>query len=211
MHKEPLALNRMSRQTLQVMWDVISRNKPVFADYMNKKAKLLGKEKLDWNDVEAPVGESGGTISYAEGAQLIYDQFKRFSPKMADFAQRAFEDRWIEAEDRPGKRPGGFCTSFPVKGETRIFMTYSGTASNVSTLAHELGHGYHQHVMTDMPALAQQYAMNVAETASTFAEMIVSDAVVKAAANPMQKLNLLDDKISRSIVFYMNIHARFIF
>lgn len=210
-HKEPLAINRMSKETLDMMWNVINRNKSVFVEYLNRKAKLLGKEKLDWNDVEAPVGEIGGTISYDEGANLIVDQFRQFSPRMADFSVKAFKERWIEAEDRAGKRPGGFCSSFPVAGQTRIFMTYSGTASNVSTLAHELGHGYHQHVMKEMPFLAQQYAMNVAETASTFAEMIVSDAVVKAAKTPAEKLNLLDDKISRSIAFFMNIHCRFIF
>ncbi len=139
------------------------------------------------------------------------EQFHRFSPKMADFAVKAFENGWIEAEDRPGKRPGGFCTSFPIHKETRIFMTYAGTASNVSTLAHELGHGYHQHVMNDLPALAQEYAMNVAETASTFAEMVVSDAAVKAAETEETRLTLLEDKIQRSVAFYMNIHARFLF
>src|SRR5699024_4557709 len=98
-----------------------------------------------------------------------------------DFAQMAFEKRWIEAEDRAGKRPGGFCASFPASDQTRIFMTYSGTASNISTLAHELGHAYHQHVMNDIHGLNQGYAMNVAETASTFAEMVVADAAVKNA------------------------------
>ncbi|MCK9906820.1 M3 family metallopeptidase, partial [Frankia sp. Cpl3] len=101
-------------------------------------------------------------------------QFGRFSPKLAEFTEQAFEQGWIEAEDRPGKRPGGFCTSFPIKQQSRIFMTYGGTAQNVSTLAHELGHAYHQHVMNDLPPMAQSYAMNVAETASTFAEMIVA-------------------------------------
>ncbi|UUZ90243.1 M3 family metallopeptidase [Paenibacillus sp. P25] len=185
--------------------------KDIFVEYLQRKAKLLGVERLSWHDVEAPIGSGSKHYSYDEGAQLIVDQFRRFSPKMADFAELAFEKRWIEAEDRPGKRPGGFCTSFPIAEETRIFMTYSGTASNVSTLAHELGHGYHQHVMNDLPAFAQEYAMNVAETASTFAEMIVSDVAVKGAASDEERLTLLEDKIQRSVAFYMNIHARFIF
>lgn len=130
---------------------------------------------------------------------------------MADFAQMAFEKRWIEAEDRAGKRPGGFCTSFPASEQTRIFMTYSGTPSNIATLAHELGHGYHQYVMNDVNGLNQGYAMNVAETASTFAEMIVADASVKMAKTDEEKLTLLEDKVSRSIAFFMNIHARFLF
>ncbi|MFH5181764.1 M3 family oligoendopeptidase [Paenibacillus sp. TAB 01] len=210
-HKEPLAINRMSKETLDAMWGVIERGKDVFVQYLNRKAKLLGVEKLSWYDVEAPVGQGSKHFSYDEGAELIVEQFRRFSPKMADFAVTAFEGAWIEAEDRPGKRPGGFCTSFPIKEETRIFMTYAGTASNVATLAHELGHGYHQHVMNDLPALAQDYAMNVAETASTFAEMVVADAAVKGAASEEERLTLLEDKIQRSVAFYMNIHARFLF
>ncbi|MEW9700624.1 M3 family oligoendopeptidase [Paenibacillus sp. SI8] len=210
-HKEPLAINRMQEQTLNVMWDVIDRNKAIFVDYLNRKAQLLGVDKLAWVDVDAPLGDSSKKVAYDDGAGLIVDQFERFSPKLAAFSAQAFENRWIEAEDRAGKRPGGFCTSFPVAGETRIFMTYGGTLNNVSTLAHELGHGYHQHVMNDMPALAQEYAMNVAETASTFAEMIVADAVVKGAATDDERIVLLEDKIQRAIAFFMNIHARFIF
>ncbi|WP_090797526.1 M3 family oligoendopeptidase [Paenibacillus sp. GP183] len=210
-HKEPLEINRMSEKTLHVMWDVIDRSKDIFVEYLNRKAKLMGLEKLAWVDVDAPLGEAAQKISFDDGAKTILEQFESFSPKMAAFSKKAFERSWIEAEDRAGKRPGGFCTSFPIAGETRIFMTYGGTANNVSTLAHELGHGYHQHVMNDMPALAQQYAMNVAETASTLAEMIVSDAAVNKAATVEERIILLEDKIQRSIAFFMNIHARFIF
>ncbi|WP_046215864.1 M3 family oligoendopeptidase [Paenibacillus wulumuqiensis] len=209
--KEPLAINRMSQQTLDTMWDVIVKNKPVFVSYLERKAQVLGVDRLSWNDVEAPIGNVDSTLSYDDAADLIVEQFRKFNPEMADFAAQAFEKRWIEAEDRAGKRPGGFCTSLPLSKETRIFMTYSGTASNVSTLAHELGHGYHQHVMNDLPAFSQQYAMNVAETASTFAEMIVADSLVKEAKSEEEKLSLLEDKIQRSIAFFMNIHARFLF
>ncbi|RKN65437.1 M3 family oligoendopeptidase [Paenibacillus ginsengarvi] len=209
--KEPLAINRMSEQTLQVMWDVIDRNKGPFVDYLRRKANMFGLEALSWHDVDASVGKAAKEIPFEEAANMIVSQFRRFSPKMADFAEMAFANRWIEAEDRPGKRPGGFCTSFPIKGETRIFMTYGKTASNVATLAHELGHAYHQHVMNDMPALAQEYAMNVAETASTFAEMIVADAAVKMASSEEERLTLIEDKIQRSVAFFMNIHARFLF
>ncbi|WP_240419197.1 M3 family oligoendopeptidase [Paenibacillus periandrae] len=210
-HKEPLSINRMSKGTLDAMWGVIEKSKDVFVEYLQRKAKLLGVERLSWYDVEAPVGQGSKHFTYDEGAQLIVDQFRRFSPKLADFSAQAFDKGWIEAEDRPGKRPGGFCTSFPIAEQTRIFMTYAGTASNVSTLAHELGHGYHQHVMNDLPALAQDYAMNVAETASTFAELIVSDAAMQSAVNAEERLTLLEDKIQRSVAFYMNIHARFLF
>ncbi|MBM7095518.1 MULTISPECIES: M3 family oligoendopeptidase [Alteribacter] len=209
--KEPMDINRMQQKTLDVMWKTIEDNKPVFTKYLKRKAELLGLEKLDWTDVGAPLTSEVEEVSYDDAANMIVQQFESFSPKMAQFAEKAFSKRWIEAESRPGKRPGGFCTSFPVKEQSRIFMTYDGSASNVATLAHELGHAYHQHVMNDLPQMAQRYAMNVAETASTFAEMIVADATVKQAATEEAKVQLLDDKLNRAIAFFMNIHSRFLF
>ncbi|MGZ9585393.1 M3 family oligoendopeptidase [Paenibacillus marinisediminis] len=209
--KEPLQINRMSQATLDAMWNTIVQNKPAFVAYFERKAKLLGVDKLTWCDVEAPLSSKESVMSYDEGAATIVEQFGKFSQRMSDFAVHAFENNWIEAEDRAGKRPGGFCTSLPVSHQTRIFMTYAGTPSNVSTLAHELGHGYHQHVMDGLPGMAQQYAMNVAETASTFAEMILADSAVKQAQDEQEKLTLLEEKIKRSVTFYMNIHARFLF
>ncbi|SHG78189.1 M3 family oligoendopeptidase [Ornithinibacillus halophilus] len=209
--KEPLDINRMEEKTLNAMWTAITNSKPHFVKYLEKKAELLGIDKLSMYDVNAPISKSEKKSTYTEGANFIVEQFRKFSPKMADFAQMAFEKRWIEAEDRSGKRPGGFCTSFPHSEQTRIFMTYSGTTSNISTLAHELGHAYHQHVMNDIHGLNQGYAMNVAETASTFAEMIVADAAVKNAKTKEEKQALLEDKIKRSVAFFMNIHSRFLF
>ena len=209
--KEALDYNRMQQETLDVMWEVISDNKQPFADFLKKKAELLGVEKLSWADLDAPVGEVGTTYNYQEGAEFIEKHFADFGDELTNFTKTAFEDRWIEAEDRAGKRPGGFCTSFPVSNQSRIFMTYSGTPSNVSTLAHELGHAFHSYAMKDIHPLNRGYAMNVAETASTFAEMIVSDAAVNNANSKEEKLVLLEDKIQRSVAFFMNIHARFLF
>jgi len=208
---EPLENNRMTRQTLDVMWDVVERNKPIFVEFMKRKAQLLGVEKLGWQDVSAPVGGIARKVTYDEAANFIVEHFSRFSPRMAAFAAQAFQNRWIEAEDRPGKRPGGFCTSFPIARSSRIFMTFAGTPGNIATLAHELGHAWHQHVMNEMPQMAQGYAMNVAETASTFAEMIVADAAVKNAQNGAERLALIAEKAERGIAMFMNIHARFIF
>jgi len=208
---EPLQMNRMKKETLDAMWLAVEKGKNLLIPYLERKAALLGVDKLDWHDVEAPLGSASATMTFEEGAEFIIKKFAGFSEKLASFAQMAFEKQWIEAEDRPGKRPGGFCTSLPKSKETRIFMTYSGTASNVSTLAHELGHAYHQHVMNDMPALTQEYAMNVAETASTFAELIVSDQALKEATDKAEQLSIVEDKIQRAVAFYMNIHARFIF
>ncbi|MBS4202815.1 M3 family oligoendopeptidase [Lederbergia citrea] len=209
--KEALDYNRMKQETLDVMWKVIADNKQPFANYLKRKADLLGVEKLSWADLDAPVGELGTSYSYQQGAEFILNHFEDFGDELTQFTKKAFEDRWIEAEDRAGKRPGGFCTSFPVSGQSRIFMTYSGTPSNVSTLAHELGHAFHSFALKDTHPLNRGYAMNVAETASTFAEMIVSDAAVSNAKSDDEKLVLLEDKIQRSVAFFMNIHARFLF
>lgn len=212
--KRPLEYNRMKPETLDAMWQAVSSHKTAFVDYLNRKAKLFGKEKLDWQDLDAPIiipGSKAQVYPYDEGAEFIIDNFKKFSPKMADFAQMAFDNRWIEAEDRPGKRPGGYCTSLPESGESRIFMTYSESPSEVSTLAHELGHAFHSYVMKDLPGVSQEYAMNVAETASTFAEMIVADATVKEAKDDAEKIALLDTKMSSALAMFLNIHARFLF
>ncbi|PWW26496.1 pepF/M3 family oligoendopeptidase [Cytobacillus oceanisediminis] len=209
--KEPLDLNRMKKETLDTMWEVISKNKAPLVKYLNRKAELLGIEKLSWYDLDAPLSKTETKVSYQEGAEFILEQFSLFGEEMTAFSKKAFEDKWIEAEDRPGKAPGGFHTYFPESSQSRIFMTYSGTPSNISTLAHELGHGFHTYAMRDLHLLNRSYAMNVAETASTFAEMIVSDASVKNAKSEEEKLALLEEKVQRSVALLMNIHARFLF
>jgi len=209
--KEPLAINRMEKETLNAMWNVISKNKEPLVKFLNRKAELLGLDKLSWYDLDAPINNTEVKVSYQEGAEFIIENFAQFGEEMASFAKMAFEEKWIEAEDRPGKRPGGFHTYFPESSQSRIFMTYSGTPSNISTLAHELGHGFHTYAMREVALLNRNYAMNVAETASTFAEMIVSDASVKNAQSKEEKIALLEDKIQRSVALLMNIHARFLF
>ncbi|QPC47472.1 M3 family oligoendopeptidase [Mangrovibacillus cuniculi] len=209
--KEPLAYNRMTEDTLNAMWGAIEKQKDAFVSYLNRKAEMLGETKMDWYNLDAPVSESTKTLSYQEGADFILKHFAKFGPEMASFSKTAFEKSWIEAEDRPGKRPGGFCTGFPLSEESRIFMTYSGSMSNVATLAHELGHAFHSYALRTVHPLNRRYAMNVAETASTFAEMIVADAAVKEATTKDEKIALLEDKLQRSVAFFMNIHARFLF
>ncbi|BAM47776.1 M3 family oligoendopeptidase [Amphibacillus xylanus] len=209
--KEPLNYNRMTNKTLSTMWETIVKNKQAFYEYLNRKAEKFGLDQLAWYDLEAPISQDVKEINYQEAADIIIKQFGQYSERMAEYATLAFEESWIEAEDRPGKRPGGFCTSFPESKQSRIFMTYSNTASNMATLAHELGHGYHQYVMDEIDLLNQNYAMNVAETASTLAEMIVADAMVEEATTKEERLVLIEDKIQRSVAFFMNIHARFLF
>ena len=212
--KQPLEYNRLDKETLDMMWGTIQKNKQPIIDFLTRKAQLFGKDKMDWQDQDAPIvlgNFEERRYTFDQAADFIVENFKKFSPKMSEFAQMAFDKAWIEAEDRPGKRPGGYCTSLPKSQESRIFMTYGESVNEVSTLAHELGHAFHSHVMWDLPTLNQDYAMNVAETASTFAELIVADATLKEAKTDEEKINLLDVKLQNAIAMFMNIHARFIF
>ncbi|WP_125573119.1 M3 family oligoendopeptidase [Levilactobacillus huananensis] len=212
--KKPLKDNRMRAETLTTIWQVVDDNKQFLLDYLDRKAALLGKKHAGWQDVEAPLNLPGAQhhhFTYDEAAAFIIKHYGEFSPKMAALAQHAFEHNWIEAEDRAGKAPGGWMESAPETNESRIFMTFTGSPNDVSTLAHELGHAFHSSVMNDLPYFRQGYAMNVAETASTFGELIVADANVKAAANDAEKIALINAKMDNPLAMFLNIRARFLF
>ncbi|WP_018664825.1 M3 family oligoendopeptidase [Heyndrickxia acidiproducens] len=212
--EEPLEYNRMSEQTLDAMWSAVAGNKQPFLDFLNQKAKIFGMEKLGWQDVDAPValGEIKPTrFTYDEACDFVIKNFTSFGPKLSAFAKHALENRWVEAEDRPNKRPGGYCTGLPEFEESRIFMTFTGSTNDASTLAHELGHAFHSHVMRDLPWLNREYAMNVAETASTFAETIIGNATVANAKSKAEKVTLLNSKMENATAMFLNIHARFLF
>lgn len=212
--EEPMELGRMSRATLDAMWTAVGNNKQPFLDYLQKKAELLEVDALGWQDVDAPIAlgdREPSVFTYEEACQFILEHFTSFGKELPAFAEYALENRWIEAEDRPNKRPGGYCASLPEWEESRIFMTFSGTPSDVSTLAHELGHAFHSHVMKEEAILNQDYAMNVAETASTFAETIMNEANVANAKTREEKIALLGNKLDEATAMLMNIHARFLF
>ncbi len=208
---EPLEYNRITRETLDAMWQAVDEGKPVLLQYLERKAKLLGVEKLSFYDVDAPLGNVKSEWTYDDAAEFIVNQFDRFNPGMAEFSRQAFERAWIEAEDRPGKRAGGFCTSFPQSHESRIFLTFDNSINSATTLAHELGHAFHHSVFRETPYLMTGYPMNLAETASTLAELIVAEAGMETAGDENERLALLDNKVRKSVAFFMNIHARFQF
>lgn len=219
----PLRLNRMSRETLDTMWRTISERKSFLVRYFEAKARLLGLDKLTWYDTQAPIPQSPGASrkQAAEGVsgKLTWDAacgtvartLREFSSDFGDFADRAMHTGWVEAEDRPGKRQGGFCTGLPTKGQTRIFMTFTGSPDSMSTLAHELGHAYHSWVLKEQPLFLRDYPMNLAETASTFAEAIVNDRRLADAGSTQEKLSILDNMCADGVAFLMNIHCRFLF
>ncbi len=210
----PLTYNRMQRATLDSMWSVISQRKQKLVRYLEKKAELLGLEKLCWYDVSAPLPLDGGEsaeLSYDRACELVVNAFEKFSPDLSQFAEKAIQERWIEVENRAGKRQGGFCTTFPLQKQSRIFMTYTDSADSMSTLAHELGHAYHSYVLKDAPYVLGDYPMNLAETASTFAEAVLGEQRLAAASTKAEELQILDGMLGDSVAFLMNIHARFLF
>ena len=209
--KEPLINNRFSQETLEAMWGVIDAKSAKLLDYFRAKAKLFGVNKLSWFDVEAPVGEVTKTFTYEGAADFVVDNIRRFNPDIADYCRMAIDHRWIEAENRPGKRAGAYCTGLPLIGQSRIFMTYTGSYNGMLTLAHELGHGYHGWTMRDLPYGARRYAMSVAETASTFNELIVTNASLEAAETDQERLSILGTKLNDAASLLMNIRARFDF
>ena len=209
--KETCSQNRIQKTTIETMWDTISKNKAPLVEYLRKKKELLHSDKLSWHDFGAPVGRQNTQWDYTDAANFIVDQFSKFSPLMAQFAEQAFTNRWVEAENRGGKGVGAFCTTLPRMKESRIFTTFSGTVSNVTTLAHELGHGFHDFAMKDVPLLNKEIGMCLAETASTFSELVVSDAAIRNAKSDEEKLSLLESKLQRAASHMMNIHCRYIF
>ncbi|MBU8933610.1 MAG: M3 family oligoendopeptidase [candidate division Zixibacteria bacterium] len=208
---EPLTMARLKESTLDAMWSVVADEAHKLKPYVEAKKKLLGIDKFSWYDQFAPCGKSDAAIPFDEAGKFIVDNFRTFSTNLADFAEMALEKHWVEAEDRGGKRGGGFCTGFgPIK-QSRIFMTYAGTFENLLTLAHELGHAFHQWVLKERPYLSQQYPMPLAETASIFAETLVVDAALKQATDPQEKLMLLDQRLQAAYGMFTDLHCRYIF
>ncbi len=212
----PLRSNRMTRETLDCMWSTITTGKGVLKEYLAKKAQLLGVDRLAWFDMSAPLPQlpgAGGAdeISYNDACSQIIGAFHQFSPDFGDFARKALSESWIEAENRAGKHQGGFCTGFPTAKQSRIFMTYTNSADSMSILAHELGHAYHSWVLRDQPIFLQDYPMNLAETASTFAEAVLGEQRFQQARSDYERLQMLDGLLGDAVAFLMNIHARFLF
>jgi oligoendopeptidase F len=172
---------------------------------------MLGGSGMMAYNFWAPVTKSNQDIKFEEAAALITEHFSQFGTELEDFARQAFSEGWIEAEDRPNKSAIPFCAGFPLTGESRVFMTFSGTFLNVLTLVHELGHAFHNHAMKFVNGLNKRYPLSIAETASTFSEMIVFDAAMKKANSKEEKLFILDEKLKRSVMNFMNIHSRFLF
>ena len=159
----------MKRQTLEAMLSAMDEYLPKFWQYLRAKGKLLGHENgLPWYELFAPVGKESPAMTIAEARQFLLDQFSKFDSDLADMARRAFDEGWIDFWPRDGKRGGAFCSSILALGESRILTNFDGSSAAVTTLAHELGHAFHNLCLASHRPLNHGYSMPLAGTASTF-------------------------------------------
>lgn len=200
----------IDRETLNAMQSACVASFPDFRRYFKAKAKLLGRKNgLLWCDIFAPVGTSSRSWSYAESSEFVAKNFGTYSKKLEDYAREAFEKNWIDAEPRNGKRDGAFCMGVR-DGESRILMNFEPSLDSVSTLAHELGHGYHNLCLKDRTPWQRQTPMTLAETASIFCETIIMKAAL-AKATGTEKLGMLENDIQGHGQVVVDIHSRFLF
>lgn len=209
--KEAFEQNRIEEKSLESMMAAIEESRSMIKSYLERKFRLEKIERPAWYDLDAPSFATEEKVSYQGAAEIIISQFKAFHPELGEFAKDAFDNGWIESEDRPNKAGGGFCASFPLAKESRIFVTFRGSYQDVVTIAHELGHAYHNYVLQEEPFFAQQKGTSVAETASTFMENMVMDAAIERAENDREKLALLEMKISNAIKYIGTIPNMFRF
>ena len=203
--------SRMDLETLYAMIAAMRESLPDFHRYFRRKAELMGyKNGLPFYDMFAPMGDVNMQFSYKEARDYIVASFRTFSDRLADYAARAFDNRWIDAEPREGKRGGAFCENLHSIGESRILANFDGSFSNMTTLAHELGHGYHGACLVKEEYLNSDYPMPIAETASIFCETIVKEAALKTA-NKEEAFSMLENDISDSAQVIVDIYSRFIF
>lgn len=202
---------RIDRQTLEAMLGAMYDSFPDFRQYWRAKAVLLGKEVLPWWDLMAPVGKSVRRYSFAEAREFLLEQLGTFSERVRALAQRAFEQRWIDAEPRAGKRGGAFCMGLLAVEESRVLCNFDGSLDQVFTLAHELGHAYHNECQAGLTPLQRRTPMTLAETASIMNETIVTDAVLRQAKSPDEELAILETFLIGASQVVVDIYSRFLF
>jgi pepF/M3 family oligoendopeptidase len=201
---------RISMQTLDALIGAMKESLPFFRRYLKLKAELIGKEKIAFFDLFAPVASTVNNRSYAEATDFIVEQFTGFSDELGSFARQAIDKQWIDARPRQNKVGGAYCTGFHKSGVSRILCNFNGSLSALTTIAHELGHAYHHHILKDAPEIYRDYPMTLAETASIFCETIVIEGAMKTCGDE-DRFALLEQELMESTQVIVDILSRFIF
>jgi oligoendopeptidase F len=206
--------SRIERTTLEALIDTTYQRRSIGQRALTAMSQILQIPRMAPWDLTAPFPATTDRpthITFDDAILLIADAFRPFDPAMADFAILMAEKGWIDAQPTPHRAIGAYCTGFGDPREPRIFMTFEGTMNNVTTLAHELGHAWHDWVLRDLPWMRSHYAMTLAETASIFAETLVRQALLQKATTPAEKLAILWQDAESAAIFLLNIPARFEF
>ena len=205
-----LCESRMDAETLEAMWTAVREFLPDFRRYLLAKAKLLGHPNgLPFYDLFAPVGK-GRTYTLEEAHSLLLREMGKFTPRMADFMDHAFQNAWIDVYPRPGKSGGAFCAEVHSADRSLVLTNFQGSFSDVSTLAHELGHAWHNRCLAGLPYLMIDIPMPLAETASIFNETMLSYQVL-ASCSPEEELHLLENGLMEATQTVVDIYSRFLF
>ena len=206
-----LAHSRMDEKTLEAMWTAIREALPELREYFKAKGRLLGHENgLPFYDLFAPVGQSTRTYTVEEARALLLDLFGKFCPEMGEMMRTAFDEGWIDMDPREGKSGGAFCSGYYAKNISRVMTNFAGSASDVSTLAHELGHAFNNRMLHHKPIMMTETPMPLAETASTFNETLLISQLLKTAT-PEEELTLLDSCLTEQTQTMVDIYSRFLF
>ncbi|MGF1687475.1 M3 family oligoendopeptidase [Photobacterium japonica] len=205
----------IEQTTLDTMMSVTKAQRGVGQKAGLLMAKLFGTDKLKPWDEQASMpplaGGEGQTYSFDEGIAIIREAFAGVDQEMAEFVDLMVKNQWIDAAPQPNKRLGAYCTKFASSRTPLVFMTWGGSMSDVLTLAHELGHAFHNWVMRDMPLMQTKYPMTLAETASIFAENVVRDALMAKAENEQDKLTMFWEEAQAALALLVNIPVRYEF
>lgn len=209
---QPMHDNAVQAETVHTMFDTIAANYEVPRRILRAGARLQGTERLAWYDLEAPRFPAAPKVTWPEAVSLCGGAFATTYPALGDYFHRSLEQRWVEAEQRPNKRSGAFCTGSTLRGEERVYMTFNDTMADVNTLAHEFGHAWHSHLLTKLRPCVQNYPMTLAETASTFAENMLSHGLLNdPALSDEQRAFLIDQSTNHAPSYLLNIPVRFHF
>jgi oligoendopeptidase F len=203
----------ISQKTLDAMFEAIQSERELSRKILRVKANAMGLDGIAWYDLGAPLAfPDQGKLSWDVAKQMVQGAFSKAYPKLGEFEQMMYDKAWIEWEPRPGKRPGAFCTGSDLIRESRIYMTYNESIGDVRTLAHEAGHAFHSHVMRHLRPYQSGYPMTLAESASTFAEMILTEGILQdPGVSDVQKALTLDQEVAHGAIFLMDIPVRFEF
>jgi oligoendopeptidase F len=203
----------IGRKTLDAMFEAIFSEIGLGRRILSLKARNMGLASVAWYDLGAPLPlEDSKPIPWERGCGMVREAFGRAYPGLEDYFGEVLGRQWVDYEPRKGKRPGAFCTSSSHIGQARVFMTYNRTVGDVLTLAHEVGHAYHSHVMRDLRPLAQSYPMTLAESASTFGEMLLIDGILESPdIAPAQKALILDTEVGHGAIYLLDIPVRYRF